>query len=323
MITPEMIKEALNRVRTLWNTRRDNFTNWHGYAASGKGDAAQIKYYILPDTSGSELLNHSSDISELVPVVIEEMPQFVQAAAGNESLVIKLRPGTGVRSVSSSPDCTKRCPGTIGAFLRKKGTTSPVWLLSNFHVLVKDEDCLPVKVFSQQGDFISDNVKFIPLFDTGNEVDVAVAEIDPAFPDPLYDPLKISDITPMLPADGDLVQKLGAKTGLTCGKVRHQSCTMDVLDCDENNNLEFINQIMVDSIPGKRPFLGKGDSGSLMVSKTRPAGLLFAISNPLSADPFTGLVNPWQVVLNKLATIIPPPIEMLLSPNIKTEDPCI
>jgi hypothetical protein len=160
-------------------------------------------------------------------------------------------------------------------------------------------------------------------------VDVAVAMIRPDSADPLYDPLKIASTTPITPAYGDLVQKLGAETNLTCGRVSSVKCTFDVLDCAENNNSEFIDQISVDSVGP--PFLDKGDSGSLVVSKGFPAGLLFAIANPDTADPPVGLVNPWQAVLDSLATttdpttgkpIIPPPVEMMLAPNIRTVDPC-
>jgi hypothetical protein len=327
----EQIEEAFINIRSLWKNRHTDFPNWHGFGVIGSGDALKIQYFILPGTDSGKLIQKSAFLPP-DSLKIKELPRFRRSGQEKGLTPTKLRPGTGVRSVSTvsgNPNCRTRCPGTIGAFLRQRGTMEPVWLLSNHHVLVGDEDCLPVKVFSQQGDLISSTVGFVPIEDSGNLVDVAVAKIQHDAADPLYDPLKVTSPTPITLAYGDFVQKLGAVTNLTCGRVSGLRCTVDVLDCGENNNSEFINQISVDSVGP--PFLEKGDSGSLVASKGFPAGLLFAIANPSSADPPAGLANPWQQVLDSLATtidpntkqpIIPPPVEMMLTPNIRTVDPC-
>jgi hypothetical protein len=198
-----------------------------------------------------------------------------------------------------------------------------VWLLSNHHVLVNNERCLPAQVYTAAGKLVSQSVQPVPLKMDGNRVDAAVAElIDPAMAEAVYDPIELISTMPVSIAEGDTVQKLGVATRSTYGKVFHARCTMRVLDCAENNNREFIDQIMIQSIPGKPGFLDNRDSGSLVVCNKRPAGLLFAITNSAEPGAAIGLATPWHNVLEELEKIIPGPLEMLLKKGNKFEDPC-
>jgi hypothetical protein len=333
----EPIDEAHKLIKALWKTAESKVPNWHGWGFRDTGDGPKLLLYILPGSDDRLLLELTSHISRLLPIEIVELNQFRQSSVHHKPsphhkrpphhkapMAITLRPGEGVRATSSNAKCKESCPGTIGAFLREVGTTKPIWLLSNHHVLAIDNDCPPVKVFSQDDHLISSEIRFIHLDDDGNRVDAAVAKLmDFVTAQPLYDPIEITATDPATVADDSIVRKLGHKTAATCGKVRHAKCTMRILDCAQNNNREFVDQIMIESVPGKPVFLAKGDSGSLVVADKKPAGLLFAITDSGGAGLAVGLAAPWETLMNEISGIFPSPIEMILMPAIKVQDPCV
>ena len=320
---PEIVDEAIQLVKKLWRDVAPTFPHWHGWGIRNTPTGPEMVLYIEPGADDRALLLASSTISSLLPVKVVMLGRFQQSNTNNGAAHAGvLRPGGGVHSVSSSPDC-KICPGTVCAFLRTRGNDKTVWLLSNHHVLVKSESCLPVQVFSESNTLLSKEVIPIPLAIHGNRVDAAVAKlIETAAFEPVYDPIEVTSTAPAPLAEGDIVQKLGADTRATCGRVVQINATMNILDCDQENNREFVGQIIIESIPGMPSFLNKGDSGSLVIKDKKPAALLFAITNPESPGPVVGLATPWTTVLEEVSKVIPPPLEMLLVQGKKFLNPC-
>lgn len=326
MKIPTSLDETYAMVKLLWKSVETSFPYWHGWAFRKGRNGMELVFYVVPGADSGPLVQASAGLSQILPVKIVALNRFRRAGGDNGAGLAKtsVRPGTGVHSKSSKPDCSEPCPGTVSAFFRTRGTEKPVWLLSNHHVLVNNEACLPVQIFTESGVLISKSVLPVPLTVRGNRVDAALAELlDPTIADAVYDPIELTSTTPDGVADGDIVQKFGVATGLTCGKVRHAKIPMMILDCDENNNREFVDQIMIDSIPGRPDFLDKRDSGSLVVRNKQPVAVLFALTNSDAAGPATGLATPWQTVLDEISKIIPGPLEMMLTAGSKFENPCL
>jgi hypothetical protein len=306
-------------VKQLWEGVEVKFPYWHGWGYRKAESGTELVIYVEPGADHKKLLRASEFISRQLPLKVVQLNRFLRAREIHICRhEMSLRPGSGVYSVSVNGDC-RPFPGTVGAFLRTRGTKGPVWLLSNHHVLVSNENCLPVNVFSESGVLISKSVLPVPLGLHGNRVDAALAElIDPELAKPLYHPLELASTAPAKIAEGDAVQKLGLATNLTTGRVLHTRCTMRILDCDESNNREFVDQIMIESIPGSPGFVSKRDSGALVIAGKQPAALLFAVANAETPGAAIGLATPWQNVLDEVAKIIPPPVELLALPGRKS-----
>ena len=319
---PGPVDKTHQFVKRLWEGVEVKFPYWHGWAFRKAESGPELVIYIEPGADHNNLLRASEFITRLLPLKVVQLKRFLRARKIHAHRHgASLRPGSGVYSVSVDGDC-RPFPGTVGAFLRTRGTKEPVWLLSNHHVLVSDENCLPFNVFSESGVLISRSVLPVPLSLHGNRVDAALAElIDPELAEPLYHPLELASTAPVEIAEGDPVQKLGLATNLTTGRVLHTRCTMRILDCDENNNREFVDQIMIDSIPGSPGFVGMRDSGALVIAGKQPAALLFAVANAEMPGAAIGLATPWQTVLDEVAKIIPPPVELLTTKELKSENP--
>jgi hypothetical protein len=254
MSTPQPAGLIYQLLLQLWKTVEENFPYWHGWALRNGENGPELVFYIVPGANYGNLLHAAAGLSQLLPVKIILLERFQRAAGSNGAPAgqLSLRPGRSVHAVSLNPQCKKPCQGTVTAFLRTRGTTEPVWLLSNHHVLVKDAGCLPMQVFTEDGTKISESVVPVALNIDGNRVDAAVAKlIDPKIAVPVYDPVEVASTDPVPLAKGDKVQKFGAATHQRCGTVRDPKCTMLVLDCEGNNNQEFVDQVMIASIPGE------------------------------------------------------------------------
>jgi hypothetical protein len=325
MSTPQPADLIYQLLLQLWKTVEENFPYWHGWAFRNGENGPELVFYIVPGADYGNLLHAAANLTHLlrVKIVLLERFQRVAGSNGTPGGKISLRAGSSVHAVSLNPQCKKPCQGTIAAFLRARGTAEPIWLLSNHHVLVKDPSCLPMQVFTEDGSLISKSVLPVPLNIDGNRVDAAVAKlIDPGIIAPVYDPVEITSTDPIPPVKDDAVQKFGAFTHQTCGKVLEPKCTMRVPDCLLKNNQEFVDQIMIAPL-GESGFADRGDSGSLVVSAKKPLGLLFAISHLEGSNLITGLVSPWQAVLDEVSKIIPGPLEMMLAAGSNFENPCV
>jgi hypothetical protein len=190
--------------------------------------------------------------------------------------------------------------GTIGA--RVKDSSGNVYALSNNHVYAL-ENAAPIHSKVLQPGLYDTNCALdlnnaigqlwdnsVLVFGGYNYIDAAIA---------LSDVNSLGDSTPAngygrpkaatVPAQvNDQVQKYGRTTGLTKGVIDGVNAIVNV--SYEGGIATFVNQIVVVS---RKPFIGAGDSGSLLVTDPdrNPVGLLFAgnssgkyaIANPINS----------------------------------------
>lgn len=203
--------------------------------------------------------------------------------------------------------------GTLGCFVRK-GTSGPVMILSNNHVLA-NENALALKspIFQpglldggkRPGDKVATLTKFVRLTPrpTRNAADCAVATLVRGIQ---YDPTAIPGVgtlvgvAPGLPGIGDVVHKAGRTTGTTHGKVTAFELDGVTVGYDFGAAV-FDDQLEIEG-SGNAAFSDSGDSGSMIVDEEmRATGLLFAGSDHGgSNDAGLTYANPFGVVLKKL-----------------------
>ncbi len=222
------------------------------------------------------------------PIDIVVSDPFEQPGPGNF-----YRPSTlwhpGARVFSTSPELGDSTNGTIGAFLKAKGTLlrhrHPAWLLSNKHVLLQQEQRLEsVEVRGAGQTLISREVQFQPLTDTSNLVDAAIAKvIDTDEIEAIYDGIQIHCPHPMEPRLGMEVHKLGNATGVTKGRIICQLKKVFVQDANKRGGgFEFKDPYLIGS---DTTFMASGDSGALLIGCGHPVALLFAMANKVKGLP--------------------------------------
>lgn len=177
--------------------------------------------------------------------------------------------------------------GTLGCFASFRTGSHSDLILSNNHVLAKENDGHPGDRIVQPGrldggrastSVVARLSKFKKLKRRHNLVDAAVAELDGGVEyyynwieglGPIRgvrtDPLEV----------GEVVYKLGRTTGLTQGRISAFEVDSVYVEYDQGD-LEFDGQLEIEP-EGLKPFSLAGDSGSLIVDSRRKAvGLLFA-----------------------------------------------
>jgi hypothetical protein len=247
---------------------------------------------------------------EGIPVEIEVTGQFhALPAAKRPSSVFAMRSSTNPSGLFPRPvpigvstgnknDCSA---GTIGA--RVRDSQGNVYALSNNHVYALENQAALDSAILQPGladarcrfdsnTTIGRLASFVPIvFSTSasNTVDAAIAATDVSLLGNAT-PSKGGYGTPRattVPASvGQSVEKYGETTRLTQSRVSGIDATV-LVDYD-SGTARFVNQILVRS---SKTFIGAGDSGSLLVTKSRanPVGLIFAgdsrgkvaIANPI------------------------------------------
>lgn len=197
-------------------------------------------------------------------------------------------------------------PGTLGAFVRDRGT-GRIAMLSNNHVLAavnqgrQGNDCLhycasggpPIQVIGKLE-------RFEKLKDDDNEVDAAIAFVNQP-PDSLTDVGGTHRLTGRLvtPTERMEVVKYGRTTGLTNGVVSAAGQARFEVNYD-GRICRFNNQIEIES-PMAQPFTRKGDSGSLVITPGGDAvGLLFGGTTSRDGIWNLAYVNPIRRVLDLL-----------------------
>lgn len=219
--------------------------------------------------------------------------------------------------------------GTLGALVEDAATPSLTYVLSNNHVLARenqasigesviqpgllDENGIPTScsaagtdytpyTIGSLRDWVTLNFKVLPFGRPNNTVDAAIAEVDAFDVDSSGSILDIGVIDPV-PASAAVdmaVMKSGRTTGLTHGMVAAVDVSVAVLY--SSGYALFKNQVRIAAEPGQA-FIKGGDSGSLLVTDpgdgTAPqaVGLLFA-GNDTGSDAFA---NSIEDVLNALA----------------------
>jgi len=213
--------------------------------------------------------------------------------------------------------------GTAGALVEDAANPANQFILSNNHVLARENDApigeatIQPGLLDNNGDpgscsdpnldytqwtvaqlsnFVPINFKVLPVGRPDNEVDAAIAAVIPGAVS--GDILDIGLINPVtVPATiGMAVQKSGRTSGHTFGTV--QAVDVSIAVQYTNGYGVFKNQIRVTGNGG--PFITAGDSGSLMATvedvgvNSHAVGLLFAGSD---TDSFA---NPIDTVLSAL-----------------------
>ncbi|HSG39547.1 MAG TPA: hypothetical protein VLE27_07895 [Thermoanaerobaculia bacterium] len=185
--------------------------------------------------------------------------------------------------------------GSIGCFVKRSGDPGVVYILSNNHVLARENlgnkpsgSTLgdPVLQPSRQDlngqpeSVVAHLVDFVELEPRDNLVDIAIA----ALADGIHENRTLIEGLGSLSGQrnepletDDIVFKAGRTTGLTRGKVRAWSIGASVLFDNGRRTFEEQIEIVPDGFPR---FSDKGDSGALVVDdQHRAAGLLFSGSD--------------------------------------------
>jgi len=285
--------QALEIVNKQWDEEKKldhqqrRFPHWHGFATIGETLGSTLVLLVkknIPEDEAARLQAAFSQISDALVTEIMKTKEF-RMAGGSDPL----RPGDFINAFNlrCTDDKHQPCPGTVGAFFKKSGADKPIWLLTCLHVLhamLNDEDTCGGQV---QVDVNGVTISKGPLFFDPHSLDPAAKSIDMGMTEvtmpvsAFYNGLTLQSTTPFRPPAGDLVQKLGAVSGVTCGKIVNYSNTaVEVLACKGVRTFLYEDVIFIQSLDGKPPFAQRGDSGSLVVSTGKPVGLLFAVPEP-------------------------------------------
>lgn len=330
MFTLQQQQNSLDHTRGLWKQRntKPGLSGWHGFGICRSQDSQSLTLLVDPDSDPTPLVAATSDPQQPLPINTLRVHRFRQMRTGNnQAQPNPLQPGNSVFGLDVFEN--RGCVGTIGAFLRlaNPASTDQTWLLSNNHVLVQaSRNPAAAEIKGSDDSVLSKNIKLVSLQPSGNLVDAAIAALTNASnPSSVYPGLQVSSNKPVRPVPLSPVQKLGNATGVTCGTFLCICDSVDVLHCNDNGSSEFVNQMLIGSIPAHLPFLDDGDSGSLVVSNGQPAGLLFAktekppqnVVTPSTAGAPFGLASPFDTVLAELSRVIADPggrsLEMLLA----------
>jgi len=318
MTLPPIVHWAFEMAHKLYHAR--GFPGWHGYGWQGPISSPTITFLTDPATKEalSKAIAHWTFLKRIpIKMVVSTKFRTIQTHSHPGKLV-GVRPGTGI--VATNGACGMGPYGTLGAFLRRKDRpTSPLWALSNMHILAGKANCpIPVTVMSEDGKTISKMVQAAATPHDGGHVDAAVALMDqgePGIPD--YGALGITSSEPIAVDTGARVSKLGAATGRSNGIVLFHLKEVNVLLEDLLVEATLNDQIAVAPEAGNGPFVDDGDSGSLVASQGRPAGLLFAMKPHAPDEDLQGnigLVNPFAAVLSELSASLGGQWELALAP---------
>jgi hypothetical protein len=242
-----------------------------------------------------------------IPVAVEATGEFFAMNISPQAVIINpasrfTRPVPIGVSTGNEDECSA---GTIGA--RVKDAQGNVFALSNNHVYALENEASTGSRVLQPGlfdtnctfnpdDAIGVLADFAEIDFTGadNTIDAAITSVD-SMPDgrPMVDnktPSNGYGIPKSATREAKLklrVKKYGRTSSLTKGKVTGINATIMV--AYTAGIATFVNQIVVQST---KPFIGAGDSGSLLVTRLgkKPVGLLFAgnesgtfaVANPIN-----------------------------------------
>jgi len=315
----EGLQKEILQVDALWEQTRDNddFRGWYGYGIRKDRDLYALTVFarnkadlkLILDTV-SRLFRNDVRLQGFV------VPRFRQLSGGKFSAAgsTPLKPGNIVFAVGKK--CFS-CPGTIGGFLASapKRRAKKKWLLSNHHVLAECPS--KVQVFGENNFLVGKKVRSAPV----GLVDAALVELPQGMKiNPHYGKLgKLIKKKKMKVPFGATVRKLGRATGLTSGHFIGICRKVIVFDCSDTGSAEFTNQLMIGAKKKKNPFADKGDSGSLVVSKQNPIGLLFAATSKggpkdsgCGFKPPFFLANPLPSVIDELSKVVKAPLDLIL-----------
>ncbi|HXB20878.1 MAG TPA: hypothetical protein VNV88_05825 [Candidatus Solibacter sp.] len=238
------------------------------------------------------------------------------------NILTVLEPGQGVTARNNR--CSETT-GTIGTFLKfvDQRPGDPILVLSACHVLARSQECnAGVEISADNQKIISGVVIPVEINrNGGNLVDAAVASlvVDNGIPPsgsvrvlntyPLdFGMTSTKPIRPDAQARVDKIGHLGKTQGTVVG-----FCPRIDVDPDPAHvgRIEMVDQMLIES-SSDHPFLGPTDSGALVVSGGRPAGLLVAIAlNGNSSRSPLGVASPFEAVLAEVSRVLSRPVEMM------------
>ena len=197
--------------------------------------------------------------------------------------------------------------GTFGYVVRFP-RKSERYILSNYHVLANLDDPSAKPEIFQPGKadgqlkpadklgVLADGVE-INFEDSPNQMDAAIAELDPNVATPFLCAIGPIQGTARVLKD-DIVYAFGKTTAFMKGLVVQDSLDF-VVRYPGNRRAKFVDQIAIRAANSGKPFARRGDSGALMVNHERLAcGLIFA------AGPTIGFATPITRVLNKFGVAL-------------------
>ena len=232
------------------------------------------------------------------------------ATATSAELMSRMRPVRPGCSVGGLPQSSRLTAGTLGAIVTDR--SGDLYLLTNQHVIASGDDTLPqvvpgANVFQPAmlhdagGDAnrVAAADRAVPLSEDGtNLVDCALARLL----DRSHAAREILQIGrrpgPAAAArTGMIVEKMGARTGRTQGKIVRIGAALDIMV--GVLPLRFADQIVIEPV-GRGPFAETGDSGALVLDQRTGAtvGLLCGGST-LNGKP-VAVANPIDTVLKQL-----------------------
>jgi hypothetical protein len=203
------------------------------------------------------------------------------------------------------------CSGTLGSLV--KDSSNVLYILSNNHVLARQDQAAPGEDISQPG-LIDNNCQvprivadYTAAVHLGNNVDCAIAQLRGGTMNTTgaIQGLNGSNggvqpsTTTVNPAVGMAVQKSGRTTGHTTGTIGSVNTSVNVqyqptCGSGKKNTISYQNQVVINS----STFSAGGDSGSLILTNAscaHPVALLFAGS---SSDT---IGNPINEVITKMS----------------------
>lgn len=327
ILTAEEHFAATSPFQKLWVNKNTaaSLRGWYGFGIGYVAEKPVLTFLVKP---GSDLKEFKSQVASMTNMETRLLPvRFRQLETGASiAWDNPLQPGNFV--FGKEADGGESCHGTIGPFLRYENPEQddPTWLLSSRHTMVKKEEKAgPRKITllgasedegSNENTILSEDVRFTPRMQAGNMIDAAIAQVkDPKNVHQTFGDLPIKSTAPIDLIEPVIVQKLGNVTDTTEGIFICRCDVVTVFNCKDNGSADYVNQLLIGSLRGKGEFLDKGDSGALLASQGRPAGLVFARNEKLPAavklpdpppdfvSPFA-LANPFQTVLDQLKPLV-------------------
>jgi hypothetical protein len=234
-----------------------------------------------------------SEIDGIPTDIIEVGTPRLVGSAGPTDRMRPARPGCSIAVAPLTP-VSGSFIGTLGAVV--EDAAGNIYILSNNHVL-SFEEMVPLgsSVFQPGTPVLADQIGKLTAvisFKPSRRIDVdcalaAVTDSSSVSALPLSPVGPLSRGTPIASKVGMVVEKFGASTGHTIGRVSDTNADFQI---DEYLTGTVFLQDQIQISDGDQPFCGHGDSGAMVVDmeSKQPTGLLainmggFALANHLS-----------------------------------------
>ena len=319
LITPIQSRALGISARPIESTLGGPATVALGIARKSKRDfmlAVRIQHRALENSAHVEIIRKQAKGE----VDVRYIGRVTKRAGGQRKARLQLAPCTlrwhQTRNrpllVGGSVGHFKITAGTLGCFVRER-STSPVFILSNNHVLADENRAAPGDSILQPGPFdqgkksadtIGTLARFVKLKRLStNQVDCAIALVNDGLNYNYKQLTGIGELAGLgegLLDSGTRVAKVGRTTGVTRGKVTAFEIDNVVVAYDMGE-LRFDGQIEIEGTEDT-PFSQGGDSGSLIVNDDGEGVALLFAGGDQGGSKGLGLTyaHPLQSVLEKL-----------------------